>query len=332
MAAPSSSLILRLVSASVAISKRAGVIIRDVLSENRLAIVEKGLNDLQTEADRSAQRCIVASLHKQFPKIAIFGEEDSDNLPSGMKTGLSSGEPDQTLDPDPNPEFIVTDFDQDVLKESCPDDLADVKDEDVVVWVDPLDGTSEYTQGLLDHVTVLIGIAVKGVAKAGVIYQPYYGFSKDNPGQVKPRCIWGVIGLGSFGYTPGQPPKDQKIIATTRSHSTPEVVDAYTACSPTEVIKVGGAGHKVLLLLEGVAHAYVFGSPGCKKWDTCAPEAVLHAVGGRLTDVHGNLYKYFSHVKRRNTGGVLATLDGGEHPDYVKLIPDSVKAALPTDG
>ena len=38
-------------------------------------IFKGGKNDLQTEADRSAQRCIVASLHRQFPKIAIYGEE-----------------------------------------------------------------------------------------------------------------------------------------------------------------------------------------------------------------------------------------------------------------
>lgn len=30
---------------------------------------------MQTEADRAAQRCIIASLHKQFPKVAIIGEE-----------------------------------------------------------------------------------------------------------------------------------------------------------------------------------------------------------------------------------------------------------------
>ena len=52
---------------------------------------------------------------------------------------------------------------------------------------------------------------------------------------------------------------------------------------PTEVLKVGGSGHKVLLLIEGKAHAYVFPSPGCKKWDTCAPEAILHALGGKVS-------------------------------------------------
>lgn len=34
-----------------------------------------GRNDLQTEADRSAQRCIIASLSQQFPDVTIIGEE-----------------------------------------------------------------------------------------------------------------------------------------------------------------------------------------------------------------------------------------------------------------
>ena len=63
---------------------------------------------------------------------------------------------------------------------------------------------------------------------------------------------------------------------------------------------------QVLLVIEGKAHAYVFASPGCKKWDTCAPEAVLHAAGGKLTDIHGNYYQYQGTVQRRNLGGVLA--------------------------
>lgn len=37
---------------------------------------------------------------------------------------------------------------------------------------------------------------------------------------------------------------------------------------------------QVIQLVEGRASAYVFASLGCKKWDTCAPEAILTAVGG----------------------------------------------------
>lgn len=45
---------------------------------------------------------------------------------------------------------------------------------------------------------------------------------------------------------------------------------------------------QIIQLVEGKASAYVFASPGCKKWDTCAPEAILHAVGGK------NLQSYVS--------------------------------------
>lgn len=44
-------------------------------------------------------------------------------------------------------DWIVVDADKDVLSLTCPADLQGVKEEDIVVWVDPLDGTSEYTQG-----------------------------------------------------------------------------------------------------------------------------------------------------------------------------------------
>ena len=41
-----------------------------------------------------------------------------------------------------------------------------------------------------------------------------------------------------------------------------QVQDALDILKPDQVLKVGGAGHKVLLLMEGQASAYVFPSPG----------------------------------------------------------------------
>ena len=34
-----------------------------------------GADDLQTQADRSAQDCILASLFTQFPELKVVGEE-----------------------------------------------------------------------------------------------------------------------------------------------------------------------------------------------------------------------------------------------------------------
>jgi len=49
---------------------------------------------------------------------------------------------------------------------------------------------------LLDHVTVLIGVAVNGEAVAGVIHQPYFNYQSKEPGIELGRTIWGIVGLG----------------------------------------------------------------------------------------------------------------------------------------
>lgn len=162
-------------------------------------------------------------------------------------------------------DWIVSDTDQDFLNKQCPESLTNINEKDLVIWVDPLDGTSEYTQGILEPVTVLIGLSVQNRAVGGVIHQPYYKRSDNELG----RTIWGLKGLGSGGYDTKPMADNELIVTTTRSHSNELVQSALKALDATKVIRVGGAGYKVLQLLEGDANAYVFASPGCKKWDTC---------------------------------------------------------------
>lgn len=123
--AQSACLLSRIVASSITATVRAGKIIRDVMAHGGLNIVEKGKDDLQTEADRCAQRCIIASLSQQFPNITIIGEEGASNceVPS---------------------DWIVTDVDQEVLKLKLPAYLEDIDPKDVCIWVDPLDGIYVY--------------------------------------------------------------------------------------------------------------------------------------------------------------------------------------------
>ncbi|CAK9822619.1 3'(2'),5'-bisphosphate nucleotidase 1 [Anthophora retusa] len=304
--AQSACLLSRIVASSISATVRAGKIIRDVMTHGGLNIVEKGKNDLQTEADRCAQRCIIASLNHQFPNITIIGEEGSSNceVPS---------------------DWVVTEADQEVLKLKLPADLEDIDPKDVCIWVDPLDGTAEYAQGLVEHVTVLVGVAIGHRAIGGVIHQPYY---KNAENEILGRTLWGINGVGFGGFTPIAPPNGKRIITTTRSHSDNNVQAAIDALCPDEVLRVGGAGYKVILLMEGKAHAYVFASKGCKRWDTCAPEAILHAVGGTLTDFYGKHYSYHSGTTYPNEKGVLATAPGQIHQWYLNHIPHEVKKTL----
>ncbi|XP_051511457.1 3'(2'),5'-bisphosphate nucleotidase 1-like isoform X2 [Myxocyprinus asiaticus] len=308
--ASSPAVLMRLVASSYAVAEQAGSVVRNVLQSGELGIVEKtGANDLQTLADRLVQKSICASLSRSFPKVTIIGEEDlpveavEENL---IESGQNSV----------------------ILQKSCPNQYASLKEEELVVWVDPLDGTKEYTEGLLDHVTVLIGIAYGGKAIAGVINQPFYNYQLG-AGASLGRTLWGVLGLGAFGFQLQEVPDGKRIITTTRSHSNKLVTDTIQAMEPHDVIRVGGAGNKIIQLVEGKASAYVFASPGCKKWDTCAPEAILHAVGGKLTDMHGNAYRYNADVKHMNSAGVLATLR--DHQYYLSRVPQAVLEALSSD-
>lgn len=69
-----SSLIMRLMASSLSVASRASSIIRKVLAGGQLGIIDKGILDFQTQADRSAQHCIITSLTKQFPGLCIIGK------------------------------------------------------------------------------------------------------------------------------------------------------------------------------------------------------------------------------------------------------------------
>ena len=69
------------------------------------------MNDPQTEADRRAQQCIIGNLSKNFPKITVIGEEDQAQQA--------------------NVDMVAFEADHEVLKLNCPDDLRDIKEEDV---------------------------------------------------------------------------------------------------------------------------------------------------------------------------------------------------------
>lgn len=48
---------------------------------------------------------------------------------------------------EPDQDDLCQDLDATVLAHELPAKYASIKEEDIVVWVDPLDGTAEFTQG-----------------------------------------------------------------------------------------------------------------------------------------------------------------------------------------
>lgn len=313
-----SPLLSRIIAAAVNISQNSAKILRDIKSSGEMNIQEKEKNDYVTKADFLSQLNIIKSLQHSFPKLQFCGEEGD------LKDAYDD---------------IVTSQNEDVLTKSndLPLDLQSIKEEDLLVWVDPLDGTREYTQGYEDarFVTILIGVAWRGKPIAGVINQPF--FKKDADSYLE-RILWGIVGLGAFDLKNGKMtvpvrPKDAKItVVTTRSHMTDLIKKSLEAIPNSKLTHAGGAGYKVLSVIDGESDCYIYPRNGTKRWDTCAPEALIRCLNGSLTDIYNNDYLYVqdenTHVENYN--GIVASLSQN-NSFYVDCLSDELKAQVKKD-
>jgi len=255
----------------------------------------------QTVADRYAQALIMDTLKTAYPTLVVKGEEDEESMPSEVPVVPEDSTPVDYKD----------------LPSSLPSQFNSLNLEDIVVWVDPLDGTREFTQGILDAVTCLIGICYRGRPLAGVINRPF-----------SDETVTAVVGVGFWlhGYSAEKKARiaafassrteERRVVLTSRSHGGGVLDDYIATVNPSGVVRAGGCGGKMLMMVEGKGDAYVFPKHGTKKWDTAAPEALILAYGGKLTRPDGTLYTYEATPENvQNTPGLIATHCGGQYHD-----------------
>jgi 3'-phosphoadenosine 5'-phosphosulfate (PAPS) 3'-phosphatase len=66
-------------------------------------------------------------------------------------------------------------------------------EEEMTIWIDPLDGTKGFTEGHLNHITCLIGVSIRGRPRIGVIHKPFY-----QQGLQQGRTYFGTPECGIF--------------------------------------------------------------------------------------------------------------------------------------
>ncbi|KAF1743392.1 hypothetical protein MXB_2788 [Myxobolus squamalis] len=301
-------------SICVSCSEKAGKIIKDVVKKGELKVINKvkiladsGEFDPQTEADRLSQLCIIGKLKECFPKMKVIGEEGD----------FKGHYPKSTYD-DIEPNISV-------LKTNCPVEYYKLTEENVVVWVDPLDGTSGFTKGVLHQVVVSLGIAtIEGIPIAGVLHQPYCtAIPFDSPKDVEnyskshPRTVWGIHGVGLFGLDSRlRFRKADSVALISKFHYKDDDFQLAKAIEVEQIITGSGAAYKGLCVfiftslkvLENEADVLLYSSGGTKKWDICAIDVFFKIMGGKLTDIHGRDYNYSPKTEYNNTFGVLAAL------------------------
>jgi len=171
-------------------------------------------------------------------------------------------------------------------------------------FVDPLDGTLEFVARNGDFV-VMIGLAERGRPVAGVVVAPAFG------------TAWiGAEGLGAFEIaatgkkTPIRVSEVAELSAAralvSRSHPSQRLLGIIEALGVGQVTARGSAGLKAAEIAAGRADVYLQPGHAGKRWDTCAPEAIVEAAGGRCTDASGELIDY-SGPELANVRGFVAT-------------------------
>ena len=159
----------------------------------------------------------------------------------------------------------------------------------VTAFVDPIDGTREFATKKGEQCTICIGFARgdTGEAHAGLVYRPLTA-----PPTFALGCAAEGVARSSLDHNLGG-----ATTAPPRTHTPPGAASArglmcsngslspFTQALAIELgsglVRAGGAGNKVLLLLEGKGQSYIQ-DRGVSRWDTCAAQAVLEAHGGCL--------------------------------------------------
>lgn len=202
-----------------------------------------------------------------------------------------------------------------VLAEESADEAGSIGDVQRVWMVDPMDGTKEFIKHT-DEFAAMIGLAIAGRPVLGVVNQPATG-----------TLYRGIVGEGAECVQAGETTAlqvnpttqlaDLKLICS-RSHL-PEVVERIMQdLGITEMVRSGSVGLKIGKIGTGICDLYLHPSIGTKLWDACAPEAILHAAGGRLTDFDGHPVAYdLSNL--HNERGLMAS-NGVTHDELAKRL------------
>lgn len=246
---------------------------------------KEGLNDFLTDADVNSHCSIAYSLWRIFPKLQLISEEDVEE-----KTCTTTDADSFDLDPSVLGNVQLPDI--------------NVSPDDITLWIDPLDATKEFTEKLFQYVSVMICVADRktGEPFIGVVYFP---FSKKTywawKGHGMSENLSGVkVDLGEVVQNP--------IAIFSMSHAG-EVKSLIkdTLGERVSIIQAAGSGFKIVQVLEGNATIYLH-QTRIKKWDLCAGNALVNAVGGNMVTLKREKISYQPDSNHVVEDGLLVEL------------------------
>ncbi|MBC7542662.1 MAG: 3'(2'),5'-bisphosphate nucleotidase CysQ [Candidatus Sericytochromatia bacterium] len=216
---------------------------------------------------------------------------------------------------------LQTAFPDDIpISEEAPDDRRRLDPARRVWFIDPIDGTQDFIDGGPGFAS-MIGLCVGGRPRLGAVYQPttdrlYYGGPGLGAWVTEAGTTWPIHCADTHEITA------MRLVAS-KSHPSKRVAAIKAAMGITQEHTVGSVGVKVALIASGEQDLYVSASTRTKAWDTCGPEAIILAAGGRFTNIWGKPLQY-ADDSLNHTDGLMAS-NGPLHD----MIVDRLRHLLP---
>ena len=170
--------------------------------------------------------------------------------------------------------------------------------------VDPLDGTRDFLAGR-EGFCVMIGLLVEARPVLGVIHAPMTAVTYCGAVGLPAVAIQGAQRLPLLPSAVAD--LAQVRLVTSYSHRSARTEAARAVVGACDEQRLGSVGLKVAAIARGERDLYVNPDGHCKLWDTCAPEALLLAAGGRMTDLRGRALVYDDPTRLRLEGGIVAS-------------------------
>ncbi len=206
-------------------------------------------------------------------------------------------------------------IDWDILSEENEklNDLSLIKNSSWIWILDPLDGTKDFIQGT-GNFAMHLALNYKNKPLLGVVLVP----DKDE--------LWISNGINSWCESRKGNSKnvnlsnnlmleDMKLV-TSKNHKNRFLQDLLANLPFKNSIEMGSIGCKISSIIKGEADIYISlsvpGQNAPKDWDFAAPEAILVASGGKITNLNNEELTYNSK-EFKHPGVIIASNNKNNH-------------------
>ena len=194
------------------------------------------------------------------------------------------------------------------------------------LWVlDPLDGTKDFIQGTQNY-AMHLALNYKRKPYIGIVLIP----EKDELWISYEEKIWcenrdGNIRKQNMSETNIL---EKMTIVTSKNHRNQKLKDLIEKINFKKTILMGSIGCKVASIIRGESDIYIAlslpGKTAPKDWEFAAPEAILKAAGGSITNIDNEELVYGS-TDLKHSGIIIASNNKKNHKRICSEVKEIIK-------